>query len=112
MELAKRAMNEDAITILGYARRKIGEYRRLLSLDPALRYSSEIEEEKLMNLISSTIKELEVYFKNNPEKARGTEIPTEIIPKINELKKNLVRLSCNLARLSVSISSQEDSYLE
>lgn len=113
MELVKQNMNEDVITTLGYAKRKMREYKRLLSIDAALRYSSEIEEEKLMNSSEHLIKELEAYLKNNPEKA-GSEsnLPEEIIHKVNELKKNLEKISSNLAKLSLSISRPEDSYLE
>jgi DNA repair exonuclease SbcCD ATPase subunit len=111
--LAKDIMNEDLSDTLEYAKRKMKEYRRLLSIDSSLRYCSEIEEEKLMNSSASLIKELETYLKNNPEKTRsGSKLPEEITDKINELKENLKGLPSNLARLSLSISGPEDSYLE
>jgi len=111
--LVKDFMSEDLVNTLEHAKRKMREYRRLLSIDTTLRYSSDIEEEKLMNSSSSLIKELEIYLKNNPEKTKsGSKLPEEIVHKVNELKENLERFSSNLAKLSLSISGPEDSYLE
>ncbi|MCP8311143.1 MAG: hypothetical protein L6N95_00805 [Candidatus Methylarchaceae archaeon HK01B] len=106
-------MNEDISATIKYARRKLKEYRRLLSMDALLRYSS-IEVDILMNSSESLIGELEAHLKNKPREKTELEINLikEITYKVDKLKKNLEEISSNLAKTSLSILSADDIYLE
>jgi hypothetical protein len=100
-------MSKDISATLEYARKKLKEFKRLLSMDAILRYSSTEEVESLMNSSESLIEELEAYG-GGP---RG-KLPKEIIHKMNKLKDNLEKLSSELAKSSLSILSPEDFYYE
>ncbi len=107
MVLVRKSMSEDISATLDYARKKLREYRRLLSMDAILRYSPTNEVEILMNSSESLIEELEAYKTDS-----GSKLPEEIIHKVNKLKDNLEKLPRELAKSSLSILSAEDLYLE
>ncbi|MCP8305198.1 MAG: hypothetical protein H3Z50_07030 [archaeon] len=106
-------MNEDISATIKYARRKLKEYRRLLSMNALLRYSS-IEVDILMNSSESLIGELEAYLKNRSLEKTELEINSikEVTYKVDKLKRNLEKISSNLAKSSLSILSADDIYLE
>lgn len=106
-------MNEDISATIKYAKRKLKEYRRLLSMDALLRYSS-IEVDILINSSESLIGELEAYLMKKPREKNELEINLikEITYKVDKLKKNLEKISSNLAKASLSILSADDIYLE
>lgn len=99
-------MSKDISATLEYARKKLKEYKRLISMDAILRYSSTEEVETLINSSESLIEELEAY------RGSRSKLPKEIIYKMNKLKDNLEKLSSELAKSSLSILSPEDFYYE
>ena len=115
--VAEQAKNlkEDIISVIQHARKKLKEYKRLLSLDERLRYSATIEDvDILMNSSESLILELDSYINNifqKNDKLREDFIK-EIYNKVNQLKENIDKISLNLAKLSLSTVSASDLYLE
>ena len=108
-------MTKDIFTSLNYAKRKLKEYKRLLSMNELLRYSSTTEEiDILMNSSESLLKDLEDHFQKKLDKQNKDEIEfsDQIMDKVNLLNKNIEIISRNLAKISLSILSADDLYLE